>query len=185
MRTETILLAALAVAGCGSGGQTIKVGGKEMTIRDQGYFYSDTSDYCTAGGAGQMMLDFVDYNFICDPGHPPQKDPEAPHTELRIILTQGPLPDHLTHPNMGLPYDSDPSVMPNCDTGPGDVILAQFLHFPNGHDGVQPDGIQYATSAHLQFSEYDPTKSKPNKGSFDLKFGGDEVKQSFTIFNCN
>jgi hypothetical protein len=86
---------------------------------------------------------------------------------------------------MSIPYDSDPSVMPNCQTGPGDVILAQFLHFPNGHADAQPDSVQYATSAHLSFTQYDPTKMKPNQGNFDLKFGADEVKSSFTIFNCN
>jgi hypothetical protein len=183
---RTIILAfAVAVVGCGGSDQTFKVGGQTLTVRDQGYFYSDAHDYCTQGGAGQMMLDFVDYNFICDPGHAPQKDPEAPHVELRIILTQGPLPDHLTHPNMALPYDSDPSVTPNCETGPGDVIVGQFLHYPNGHDGQAPDMVQYATSAHLTFTQYDATKAKPNQGSFDLKFGADEVKSSFTIFTCN
>ena len=109
MRTFS-LLGALLVVGCG-GTDAIKVAGNTMTIRDQGYFYSDNRDYCTNGGAGQMMLDFVDYNFICDPGHTPDKAPNSPHTELRIILTQGPLPDHLTHPNMMLPYDS--TLTPN------------------------------------------------------------------------
>jgi hypothetical protein len=183
MRT-TILLGALLVVGCG-GTDAIKVGGNTMTIHDQGYFYSDGHDYCTSGGAGQMVLDFVDYNFICDPGHTPDKAPQSPHTELRIILTQGALPDHLTHPNMMLPYDSTAGVTPNCETGPGDVIIGQFLHFPDGNDGTVPDQIIYATSAHLQFTSYDPTKAKANSGNYDLKFGADEVKGNFTIFTCN
>jgi hypothetical protein len=183
MRTFS-LLGALLVVGCG-GTDAIKIAGNTMTIRDQGYFYSDNRDYCTNGGAGQMVLDFVDYNFICDPGHTPDKAPNSPHTELRIILTQGPLPDHLTHPNMMLPYDSTAGVTPSCETGPGDVIIGQFLHFPDGNDGTVPDQIVYATSAHLQFTSYDPTKAKADTGNYDLKFGADEVKGNFTIFTCN
>jgi hypothetical protein len=179
-------LGALAAIGCGgSDSNTFKVANLSLTVQDQGYFYSDAHDYCDMGGAGQMLLDFVDYNFICDPMHAPQKDPNGPHTELRIILTQGILPDHLTHPNMSLPYDSDPTVQPNCTTGPGDIIVAEFRHYPNGMDGTAPDQTIYATKAHLQFDQYDPTKMKANTGSFDLKFGTDEVKSNFTIFNCN
>ena len=122
---------------------------------------------------------------MCDPSHTPDKAPNSPHTELRIILTQGVSPDHATHPNMHLPYDNDPTVTPNCDMGPGDVIIGQFLHYPNGNVGTVPDSIQYASSAHLQFTQYDPAKTMPNKGDYDLKFGGSEVKGSFTIFNCN
>lgn len=183
MRTTILVALAIAVAGCGGGDQTFKVGNQSLTVRDSGYFYSDGTAYCDKGGLGQMMLDFVDYNFICDPGNPPQKNPDSPHVELRIILTQGPAPDHLTHPNMTIPYDS--TTTPNCQTGPGDVIIGEFLHYPNGHDGTAPDMIQYASSAHLQFTQYDATKAKPNQGSFDLKFGADEVKSSFTIYNCN
>ena len=184
MRT-TILLGALLVVGCGGSDGTITVGGNTMTIRDSGYFYSDSHDYCAQGGAGQMMLDFVDYNFICDPSHTPDKAPTSPHTELRIILTQGALPDHLTHPNMMLPYDSTSGVTPNCETGPGDVIVGQFLHYPDGNANTVPDQIIYASSAHLQFTQYDATMKTPNKGSYDLKFGANEVKGSFTIYNCN
>ncbi|HXU68130.1 MAG TPA: hypothetical protein VN947_02315 [Polyangia bacterium] len=184
MRT-TILLLTLGLVGCGGSGNQITVGGNSMTIRDEGYFYSDTPDYCPAGGAGQMMLDFVDYNYICDPSHAPDKAANAPHYELRIILTQGAAPDHATHPNMGLPYDNDPSVTPNCQTGPGDVIVGEFLHYPDGNQGTQPDMVQYASTAHLQFTSFDPTKAKADTGNYDLHFGGSEVKGSFTIFNCN
>jgi hypothetical protein len=185
MRKTILLFGSLLVVGCGGSDSTITVNGNTMTIRDSGYFYSDGHDYCALGGAGQMMLDFVDYDFICDPSHTPDKAPQSPHTELRIILTQGVLPDHLTHPNMMLPYDSDPSVTPDCTNGPGDVIIGQFLHYPDGNAGTVPDMITYATSAHLQFTQYDPTKAKPNKGTYDLKFGANEVKGSFTIFSCN
>ena len=185
MRTTILAAAALLVIGCGGSGTTVTIGGDTFTIHDQGYFYSDAHDYCTFGGAGQMMLDFVDYNYICDPGHPPDKAPLSPHLELRIILTQGALPDHATHPNMMLPYDSTAGVTPNCAAGPGDLIIAQLLHYPDGNDGTVPDRIQYATSAHLQFTFYDPTKAKPNQGNYDLKFGASEVKSSFTIATCN
>ena len=93
MRT-TLLLVALAVVGCGGDG-SIKVGNQSLTIRDQGYFYSDSHDYCSAGGAGQMLLDFVDYNFICDPGNAPQKDPEGclesnPRADGFALVAPGP-----------------------------------------------------------------------------------------------
>ena len=186
MRTTTLFLALFALVGCGGSGSDVKVGSDSFTVRDQGYFYSDGTDYCMGGGAGQMMLDFVDYNFICDPTHSPDKAPNSPHLELRIILTQGALPDHLTHPNMGLPYDSTPGLTPDCSmSGGGDVIVAQLLHYPDGNDNTVPDRIQYATSAHLQFTSYDPTKAKANTGNYDLKFGASEVKNSFSIASCN
>jgi hypothetical protein len=185
MRATIVVGALLVVAGCGNSDKTFTVGANTLVVRDQGYFYSDSVDFCSTGGMGQMMLDFVDYNFICDPGHPPAKGPESPHVELRIILTQGPLPDHLTHPNMKLPYDSTPGVQPNCETGSGDIIVGQLRHYPNGHDGTPPDQIIYANSAHLQFTSYDPTKAMPNEGEFELHFGADVVKSSFKIFSCN
>ena len=186
MRTPTLGLAALLVVGCSSG-TTITVGADTFTVRDQGYYYSDSHDFCANGGAGQMMLDFVDYDFICDPTHTPDRAPGSPHVELRIILTQGPLPDHLTHPNMGLPYDSTPGVTPDCNAanGSGDTIIGEIVHYPDGNAGTMPDRIEYANSAHLQFTFYDPTKAKPNQGNYDLKFGGSEIKHSFTIAACN
>jgi hypothetical protein len=184
MRT-TIFFLTLSVMGCGGSGTDVTVAGDTFTIRDSGYFFSDGRDYCAEGGAGQMLLKFVDYNFICDPNHPPDLSGTAPHSELRIILTQGPSPDFATHPNMMLPYDNDPSVTPNCDTGPGDVIIGQYLHYPNGDPTTVPDKIVYASTAHLQFTAYDKTKTKPNTGNYDLKFGANQVKGSFSIFNCN
>jgi len=184
MRT-TILLFALSLVGCGGSGSNITVGSDSFTVHDEGYFYTDGTTYCANGGAGQMMLSFVDYNYICDPTHTPDKAPNAPHEQLDIILTQGASPDHLTHPNMGLPYDSTAGVTANCETGSGDVIVARLVHYPDGNDNTVPDRIQYATSAHLLFTQYDPTKAKPNQGNYDLKFGASEVKGSFTIAACN
>ena len=184
MRT-TLLFACLWAVGCGGSGSTITVGSDSFTVHDEGYFFSDGHDYCPGGGAGQMMLDFVDYNFICDPTHPPDKAPNSPHFELRIILTQGPSPDFGVHPNMGLPYDSTPGLTPNCDMGPGDTIIGELVHYPNGNAGTVPDRVEYTTSAHLLFTFYDKTKAKPNQGNYDLKFPAGEVKNSFTIADCN
>ena len=184
MRT-TLLFASLLVVGCGGSGNEVTVGGDSFTIRDEGYFFTDGTDFCANGGLGQMMLSFVDYGFICDPGHPPDKAPGAPHLQLDIILTQGQAPDFGTHPNMGLPYDSTPGVSPNCETGSGDAIVARIVHYPDGNAGTVPDRIQYATSAHLLFTSFDKTKAKPNTGNYDLKFGASEVKSSFTIAACN
>jgi hypothetical protein len=173
------------VVGCGGGGSTVTVGSDTFEIKDEGYFFTNGTDFCATGGLGQMKLAFVDYDFICDPTHPPDKAPNSPHLELQIILTQGPAPDFGTHPNMGLPYDSTPGVTPNCETGSGDVIVGRLVHYPNGNDGTAPDRIQYASSAHLQFTFFDKTKAKPNQGNYDLKFGVSEVKGSFTIAACN
>jgi hypothetical protein len=182
-----MIVGAIALGGCGGdGGQTFKIAGKSLQVRDQGYYVTDGADYCARGGLGQMMLRFVDYNFICDPGHAAQKDPNAAHTELRIILTMGPADQGFPiHPDQRMPFDSDPSLTPDCDNGPGDLIIGEFRHYPNGMDGTAPDAIQYATQAHLQFSEFDKTKMMPNKGNFELHFGGDVVKDDFTIFSCN
>lgn len=185
MRTTTILLFALGWVGCGGSGSTISVGGDSFSVRDEGYFYTDGTTYCTNGGAGQMMLSFVDYNFICDPTHQPDKAPNSPHEQLDIILTQGVSPDHLTHPNMGLPYDSTPGVTADCEKGSGDLIVARLVHYPDGNANTVPDRITYATTAHLLFTSYDATKAKPNTGNYDLKFPQGEVKNSFTIAACN
>lgn len=184
MRT-TILLAALSLIGCGGSSQTITVGSDTFTVADEGYFYTEGTDYCATGGMGQMKLAFVDYNYICDPAHTPDKAPNSPHLELDIILTLGLPPDYATHPNMGLPYDSTPGVTPDCETGTGDVIIGRLLHYPDGNPASAPDRIEYATSAHLLFTLFDKTKAKPNQGNYDLKFGTSEVKGSFTIASCN
>lgn len=184
MRT-TLLFASLLVVGCGGSGTEISVGQDTFTVRDEGYFFTNGSDYCANGGLGQMMLSFVDYNFICDPTHTPDKAPNSPHLQLDIILTQGQSPDFATHPNMGLPYDSTPGVQANCETGSGDAIVARIVHYPNGNDGTVPDRIQYATSAHLLFTSFDKTKAKPNTGNYDIKFGASEIKNSFSIAACN
>lgn len=184
MRT-TLLFASLVVVGCGGSGNEVTVGGDTFTIRDEGYFFTNGTDYCKNGGLGQMMLSFVDYNFICDPGHPPDKAPNSPHLQLDIILTTGQSPDFATHPNMGLPYDSTLGTAPNCETGSGDLIVARIVHYPDGNAGTVPDRIQYATSAHLLFTSFDKTKAKPNTGNYDLKFGTSEVKNSFSIAACN
>ena len=185
MRTTILLLASLLVVGCGGSGNEVSVGGDTFTIRDEGYFFTDGTDYCKNGGLGQMMLSFVDYNFICDPTHEPDKAPNSPHLQLDIILTQGPSPDFATHPNMGLPYDSTAGVVANCETGSGDAIVARIVHYPDGNAGTVPDRIEYATSAHLLFTSFDKTKAKPNTGNYDLKFGASEVKSSFSIAACN
>lgn len=179
-----IVMGVLAVAGCG-GDATFKVAGNSLDVRDQGYYYTDGADYCMTGGIGQVMLDFVDYNYICDPMHSPTPDPATTrHNELRIILTMGKASDGFpVHPNQNLPFDSTAGVTPNCDTGTGDLIVAEFVTFPGA---MQAPTVQYATSAHLQFTQFDATKMKPLKGNFDLHFGADEVKDgSFTIYNCN
>ena len=182
----TIWMAALlpwVLVGCGGSSPTFKVAGNTLTVNDQGYFITDGRfDYCQGGGQGQLTLDFVDYNFICDPKNLPQKAPESPHTELRVVLVTGPSPDYLTH----YPTQKGPFNVATADcTNTGAPAIAQFLHYPNGHDGVKPDSTMAASSGTVTITQFDPTKVKPLVGSFDLHFGGDELKTSFTIFACN
>jgi len=183
MRAAILLFGALGIIGCGDSHPNFTVGGNTMTVQDQGYFITDSRfDYCQGGGQGQLVLDFVDYNFLCDPMHSPDKAPESPHVELRIILITGPSPDYLTH------Y---PTLMPPFQVGTADCVttgapaVAQFLHFPNGHQGTVADSTVVAGSGTVTITQFDPTKKMPIKGSFDLKFGGDELKNDFTLFSCN
>lgn len=181
MRAIIVVTMAL-LAGCG-GKPTYKVGAHSLALADEGYFYTDGTDYCGAGGLGQMMLRFVDYNYICDPNRGATPDPKvSPHSELDIILTVGLQADgYPNHPNMGLPYDS--SVMANC-TSNSDLIVARFSYFPSG-SSMPAAFVQYSSSAHLLFTQFDKTKKTANKGNFDLHFGADEVKDTFSIFTCN
>lgn len=179
----TIVLAVALLAGCGSK-PVYSVGGHRLVLTDEGYYYTDGTDYCGAGGLGQMMLRFVDYNYICAPGIGATPDPKvSPHAELDIILTTGLQADgYPNHPNMNLPYDATGTV--NCMTGPSDLIVARFSYFGNGTDHPA-SFVAYDNQAHLQFTQFDKAKKKPNKGNFDLHFGADEVKDSFSIDTCN
>jgi len=182
MRRLLVAATALVAVGCGKSEPSYKVGAQSLTVRDQGYYYTDGHfDFCPGGGAGQMLLDFVDYNFICDPTHPSERDPLLPHTELRIILTIGVAPDF--NANMAYPTMKPFEVMQaDCETA-GAPAVAQFLHFSPGID--KADQVITAGSGSVTITQFDPTKAKPLKGSFDLRFGGDQVKDSFTLFNCN
>ena len=133
-----------------------------------------------------MMLDFVDYNFICDPNAYARQGAElAARPSSRIILTQGALPDHLTHPNMGLPYDNDSERDADCDDRTGRRrSSAQFLHYPDGNadDRARLDRSTRRRRT-LQFTPYDPTKTQAeSRASTTCTFGGSEVKGTFTIF---
>jgi len=178
----SLVMAALLVVGCGKGTPTYKVGVNSLSVRDSGYYYTDGHfDFCQGGGAGQMLLDFVDYDFICDPMHPAARDSQLPHIELRIILTIGVAPDfnaNTAYPTMK-PYEVQTA---DCVTA-GAPAVAQFLHFTPGLD--KPDSTVTASSGSVTITQFDPTKAKPLKGSFDLRFGGDQVKDSFSLFNCN
>ncbi|MDB4965564.1 MAG: hypothetical protein JWN44_1253 [Myxococcales bacterium] len=179
---QTIVLAALLVVGCGKGTPTYKAGANVLTVQDSGYYYTDNHfDFCPGGGAGQLLIDLVDYNFICDPTHPSERDVQLPHLEMRIILTIGVAPDfnvNGAYPTMK-PYEVQPA---DCQTG-GAPAVAQFLHYTAGV--TQPDSVVAASSGSVTITQFDPTRTKPLKGSFDLHFGGDQVKDSFSLFNCN
>ena len=104
-----LVTAALLAVGCGKSTPTYKVGVNSLSVRDNGYYYTDGHfEFCQGGGAGQMMLDFVDFNFICDPLHPSERDAQLPHIEMRIILTIGVAPDfnaNMAYPTMK-PYET-------------------------------------------------------------------------------
>jgi hypothetical protein len=182
MRPLIALAAMLVAGGCGKGTGTYTVGGNTLTVRDSGYYYTDGRfDFCPGGGAGQLLIDFVDYNYICDPTHAPERDVALPHLETRIVLTIGVAPDFNTngaYPTMK-PYD----VMPADCQNDGAPAIGQFLQYTAGLD--KASSVALASSGTVTITQFDPTKAKPLKGSFDLRFGGDQVKDSFQLFNCN
>src|SRR6184192_2832618 len=128
-----LVTAALLAVGCGKGTPTYKVGINSLSVRDNGYYYTDGHfDFCPGGGAGQMLLDFVDFNYLCDPLHPSERDVQLPHIELRVILTIGVAPDfnaNMAYPTMK-PYEVSAV---DCQTA-GAPAVAQFLHFTPGVD---------------------------------------------------
>jgi len=97
MRLTTILGLAVAVAGCGGGDKSYSAGTYSLTVGDQGYYSYSDSSACRAGGVGELVLDFVDYSYLCDPKTPAQRADNIEHTTLQIILTIGLPPDYAPH----------------------------------------------------------------------------------------
>lgn len=170
-------------AGCGGGAKTYHVGTYDLPVADEGYFVTTGTDYCsTAGSPGQMMIDFVDFDFLCDPSHPQARDMNVAHTELRIILNIGLPPDYdNNYPGTrnSVPYPITPG---NCTNGLGSD-QAQFLHYPPME--TTPDMVIEADSGSVAISQFDTSKTKPLMGEFDLHFGSKEVKDTFKLFSCN
>jgi hypothetical protein len=180
MRTLGLLMLAGATVGCGGGSVTYSAAGYNLTVGDQGSFWSSGVDECAAGGTGQILLDFVDFSYLCDPTHPSQRSASASHIEMQIILTIGQPPDYNLHyPTMG-PYEVGHA---DCKNGPTSPAIAQMLHYPPST--TTADRVVQADSGTVNITQFDATKMKPLTGRFDLKFGADEVKDSFTIYNCN
>ncbi len=183
MRATTLALL-LVAAGCG-GPTTFKVGGFSLTVHDQGYYYTVGHDYCTGGGAGQMMLTFVDYNFLCDPTHGATPDPTMNvNSQLQIVLTIGLAPEFNAnggfYPTM-MPYQASTA---DCDNYMGAPAVGRFLHYGTG-TANPPDMKLIANSGSVTITQFDPAKKMPLKGSFDLHFGASEVKDTFSLDACN
>jgi hypothetical protein len=182
MRALLFLTAAAALAGCDNEAH-YKVGANSVTVRDKGYFYTDGHfDFCPGAGAGQLLLDFVDYKYLCDPNNPPALDPAIPRYELRIILTIGVAPDfnaNNAYPTMA-PYEV---ATADCQVA-GAPAIGQFVHYP-GNGATIPDSITTASSGSVRITQFDPTRAKPLVGNFELHFGTDVVKDSFSLEACN
>lgn len=172
----------LVAAGCGGGAKTYDVGTYSLAVQDEGYFLTTDTSYCPQGSPGQMLIDFVDFDFLCDPTHPQARDANVAHTELRIILNVGTAPDfdgNYPGTRNSMPYPITPG---NCMSGLGSD-QAQFLHYPPM--STTPDMTIEADSGSVSISQFDVTKVKPLMGAFDLHFGAKEVKDTFKVFSCN
>lgn len=178
MRT-TLLFMSLALvvslAGCGGSPVTLTIGSQSLTIQDQGYYTTNGVDYCMAGAPKQMLLKFVDYNFICDPKNQPERDPGREHLELDIILSMN---NPLRDPR--LPYTVGRA---DCTNGPTAEAIAELVHFPP--NGKAPDTTTQADSGSVTFTSYPTDRTKAWAGTYDLVFGGSHVKEPFTIYACN
>jgi hypothetical protein len=166
---------AVALAGCNAAPVTITVGSQTMTVLDEGYYTTTGVDYCMAGAPNQMLLKFVDYNYICDPKNQPERDPAVQHLELDIILSM----------NNPLRDPKQPYVVgtADCTNGPTAEAIAEFIHFPA--NAKTPDSTTQADSGNVTFTQYPTNRSLPWVGTFDLVFGAQTVKQAFTIYACN
>ena len=163
------------VAGCGSSPVTITVGTQTLTIKDEGYFTTSGVDYCAAAAPGEMLLDFVDFNFLCDPKNPPERDKAVPHTELQIVLSMNnPLRDPRKPYVVGVA---------DCQNGPTAEAIGRFLHYPP--NSTQPDMTMQATSGNVTITQFPSDKTKPWVGTYDLVFNNTHVKEAFTIYACN
>jgi hypothetical protein len=166
---------ALPLAGCGGSPVTLTIGSQSLTIQDQGYFTTNGVDYCMAGAPKQMLLKFVDYNYICDPKNQPERDPGVAHLELDIILSM----------NNPLRDPRQPYVVghADCVNGPTAEAIAELVHYaPNGKS---PDTTTQADSGSVTFTSYPTDRTLPWVGTYDLTFGSSHVKQPFTIYACN
>jgi hypothetical protein len=170
-----MLVAGVMVAGCNAAPVQLTVGSQTLTVHDQGYYHTDGVDYCNAGAPGQTMLDFVDYNFICDPRNQPQRDPAVQHLELQIVLS-------MNNPQRD-PYMPYTVGMADCTNGPTMEAIARFLHYPA--NASKPDTTVQANSGTVQFTATPTDKGKPWVGTMDLVFGSQHVKQAFSIYACN
>jgi hypothetical protein len=173
-----LVLGAVALGGCGGGGQTFTVNGLSLQVSDQLYTSKPTGYFCNAIAAGQIQIQMVDYGKACyldrNPADPDPRDPGVNHTELDIILGVG------GHPNNMIPYTVSKV---DCAVGPGDNGTAYFKHFaPNATD---PDSNIQVDSGTVKIDQYDPTNKLPVKGHFDLVFGGAKVSGTLETYDCD
>jgi hypothetical protein len=183
MRALALLTMVVATIGC-SNERHYSVGGNSLTVRDQGYFYTvGHFDFCPGAGAGQLLIDYVDYKYLCDPMHASELDPAIPRYELRVLLTIGLAPEF--NANGAYPTLAPYQVMAaDCQIS-GAPAIAQWVHYP-GNGTAVPDSVIPAASGTVKVTQFDPNKVKPLMGSFELRFpGGDEIKDTFSLEACN
>lgn len=181
MRT-LLLVGAVAVAGCGSGSQQFSVNGLTLNASDQLYLSRPTGTFCAFAPTGQIKMQFFDFNPACvldrQVDAPDPRDPSLEHTQLDIILggfyTGGP------HENLRNPFTVSKI---DCDLGPGDEGTAFFYHYPR--NSMVPDVTVQVDSGTVKLDQFDKNNAMAAKGSFDLKFGGSQVKGNINALDCD
>jgi len=167
-------------AGCGGNSGEIKAAGFTLDIGDQAYFSYANAQECAAGGVGELVLDLVDFNYLCDPQHPSGRNPGSSHTELKIIVTVGLPPMYSgSYPTLA-PYMVGTA---DCKNGPTSPAIGELLHYPA--NSTVPDMIKQADSGSVNFTQFDPDKKKQLKGHYELHFDSDVIRSDFALDSCN
>jgi hypothetical protein len=181
MRT-LLLFSTVALLGCGGGSLgSATVNGLTLHIQDSLYKTIPTGRFCQGFATDQVELFFDDYKHDCyldqKVGEMP-RDPTLDHLQLELVLSFGGN-ETATNPPFS-PFTFDSSA--DCDTGGADSI-ANFLHYaPNS---TTPSETFKADHGSITITRYDRTNKVSMTGSYDLFFGGSEVKGTIDTLNCD
>lgn len=171
MKKAWMVVAGLALVGCGGSGEEFFINGQKLTVLSQGYQYP--VDNCSALATGQARLLLVDYTPTCDES---KRKTNIEHSEIEIILGVG------AHPNNAIPYEIGKV---DCQLGPGKDGIARFHHYPAGSSVDDYANMMQADSGSVKVNQYAPDGTKPMMGTYTLMFGGTKVSGAFEAPRCN